>query len=1338
MCKILANQDILGTVTGEVLFGGEQILQCGHSHRVAYVRDRDIHEAHLTVQETFEFADALLTPHNSTEKRKENVDTILKLLGLSHRANTIVGDDLTRGVSGGERRRVTVGVELLKRYQLLVMDEATTGLDSSTSLNIFRSLRIVADEVAPVFATLKQPGRELFQLFDNIIVMDKGRVVYAGPRETMLDYFEGLGCSVNRIVNPADEVLSVVDKFSEKFNFKEKYDDFHKKDKRSCVNLVEEHEHPQVTYEKYSQNWFIQFYWGMKRGFQVIKNNPTISMSRIIFAIIMALIIGSCFLQIDDDQNGIWILQGAIFIVATFPAFQALSSLPTVFNTRPLFYYQTRNNYYHAIPIQIADFFVSLPVTIIESVVFATICYWMIGLNPLFIRYFYLVIMVLSLEVLFSIITKISGFLLPTFLLANILIPPTIFLQAFFCGYGLRFDRAPDYMYWITYISPFRYLVEGLNINEFVGRDFVCSHDEYVPPSSDRKFNLPFALGGFEGFQTCPVETGEQVLENSDYETHYVYTWYWFLVMLAFILFSFIIMIISSYCVYKDRLPRNLANVIEIRKQQNEAMVPIKDSIKHFVHEHDSIDRLAHLTHLSTPNLSHNHHSHPSLHSGSRPSSVHNLSDLNIRDLSHFNDTSEEEDFEDSEFDSRRSEDSFLNALDVHSGGKRIDTHLPVCLEWKNLSYTVQKLPSTGIFSVIGNFPIIRNYALEPLTLLNNVSGFVKPGMLIAFMGPSGAGKTTLLDVLAQRKTAGKKEGEILVNGVPIDPEILPHFGGYVEQNNIHLESETVEEALQMSAALRLGYPDDKKRPITRNERIEHILWVMDVLSLTPIRDALISELSLEQKKRLTIGVELAANPSLLWLDEPTSGLDSMAALQVMKAVKTIADSGVAAICTLHQPSELLFSWCTHLLLLAPGGHVAFFGETADYCHEAKEHFSQFNLYPEPGQNAADFFLDCCTSKEKNAKGQSVIEAYEDSDLFREVQKTLDEGVAPKVELKDKPWYRKVVERFLPISTTPEIIDGPKHPEDSFVPPKFSKSCNRSIFIQWHYTISRNIRLWWRTPLAVIVMILNAIIYGIILGLLFSRIDDSQNGAYETVGLLYFENLVLAKVVMTFIPQIFAQRALFYRETASKAYGKIVYLISMVMSTCFLLAMIALPFVLLTWGLAGLQTDWNKVGYMLGAGVLTPICAYGLALLLSCSVAEAELGNGLFSITNLVGSFINGYVILRPDIPGYWIWAYWIGFQHYSLEGFMLNELSGREFYCHDNEGAIPVNVPSISNPDRVQYYCPIRSGDDMIDRLELNSGIWVLIDILALCGLAILFFIASAIVISRVKHIKR
>merc|ERR1712137_1527471 len=459
--------------------------------------------------------------------------------------------------------------------------------------------------------------------------------------------------------------------------------------------------------------------------------------------------------------------------------------------------------------------------------------------------------------------------------------------------------------------------MEGLTINEMVDREFECSRSELIPPSSDDRFDLPFALGGYEGQQICPITRGEQVLNMREYETEWAYAWYWFLALQAYLVVAFVLMFIASYWRYSSQHWPDLTRTEERKAHEKAQMQVFREALERGGH----------------------------IHRMSWAAKKSRLPDLN-------------------------SIPALMEDFNVPDKG-RLQNNIPVTLEWKDVTYTVRVAPSTGIRSKLANLPLLSRCLQQDLKLLNGASGYVKPGMLIAFLGPSGAGKTTLLDVLAQRKTAGRFEGDIWINGAPLDPDTLARFSGYVEQQNLHISSETVEEALLMSASLRLSYPVQLKKAqghseISRREKMDHVLWVMDVLSLTPLRDALISELSLEQKKRLTIGVELAANPSLLWLDEPTSGLDSMAALCVMRAIKKIADSGVSVVCTLHQPSELLFSWCTHLLLLAPGGKVVFFGESSDNNHEAKEHFSQFGLESREMQNDADFFLDCCSSKQQN------------------------------------------------------------------------------------------------------------------------------------------------------------------------------------------------------------------------------------------------------------------------------------------------------------------------------------------------------------------------------------
>ena len=318
LCKILANQDLNGSIRGQLLCGGQPIQKKDHSHRVAYVRDCDIHIPHLTVKQTFDYADALLTNTNS-QVREEKVQAVMEILGLSHRADTIVGDDLTRGVSGGERRRVTVGVELLKHCQLLVMDEATTGLDSTTSLQIFRALRIVADESSPVFATLKQPGKDLYELFDNVLVMHDGQIAYYGPCAEMMDYLESAGFSVNRSINPADEVLSLVDERGDELveTFQRSLEEGHaaEKDDYSTIHgstsgtvigkgkAKEPERHmpsdtPQADYPQYARSWLAQYLWTVRRGLQIMKNNPAIAISRVMFAVIMLFVIPLCIVPL--------------------------------------------------------------------------------------------------------------------------------------------------------------------------------------------------------------------------------------------------------------------------------------------------------------------------------------------------------------------------------------------------------------------------------------------------------------------------------------------------------------------------------------------------------------------------------------------------------------------------------------------------------------------------------------------------------------------------------------------------------------------------------------------------------------------------------------------------------------------------------------------------------------------------------------------------------------------------------------------------------------------------------------------------------------------------------
>jgi ATP-binding cassette, subfamily G (WHITE), member 2, PDR len=213
----------------------------------------------------------------------------------------------------------------------------------------------------------------------------------------------------------------------------------------------------------------------------------------------------------------------------------------------------------------------------------------------------------------------------------------------------------------------------------------------------------------------------------------------------------------------------------------------------------------------------------------------------------------------------------------------------------------------------------------EPRRLLDNVSGWVKPGTLTALMGVSGAGKTTLLDVLAQRVSIGVVTGDLLVSGIPLDAS-FQRKTGYVQQQDLHLETTTVREALRFSALLR------QPKSVSRKEKYEFVEDVIKMLNMNEFAEAIVGVpgegLNVEQRKLLTIGVELAAKPALLlFLDEPTSGLDSQSSWAIIAFLRQLADSGQAVLATIHQPSAILFQEFDRLLFLAKGGKTVYFGD---------------------------------------------------------------------------------------------------------------------------------------------------------------------------------------------------------------------------------------------------------------------------------------------------------------------------------------------------------------------------------------------------------------------------
>ncbi|PWY61416.1 P-loop containing nucleoside triphosphate hydrolase protein [Aspergillus eucalypticola CBS 122712] len=235
------------------------------------------------------------------------------------------------------------------------------------------------------------------------------------------------------------------------------------------------------------------------------------------------------------------------------------------------------------------------------------------------------------------------------------------------------------------------------------------------------------------------------------------------------------------------------------------------------------------------------------------------------------------------------------------------------------------------------------------------------PGQLTALMGASGAGKTTLLDTLAQRKRTGKIEGTFRLNSELLD-ESFERSCGFVMQQDIHEPFATVREALEFSAHSR------QPAHISNENKMAYVEHIIHLLDLENIAEALVGQpgdgqLSVEE-------LELAARPSsLLFLDEPTSGLDSQASFELVLFLRRIAAEGIPVVCTIHQPSGVLFDMFDQVLLLAPGGRTVYFGETGEKSSEVVDYFGRHGAIIGSDTNPAEFILSTCHVQERRLAG---------------------------------------------------------------------------------------------------------------------------------------------------------------------------------------------------------------------------------------------------------------------------------------------------------------------------------------------------------------------------------
>ncbi|KAJ1978287.1 hypothetical protein H4R34_003261 [Dimargaris verticillata] len=542
LLNALSGRLTTGKLDGQIQFVGRKRDPSTFKKQAAYVEQDDIMYPQLTVRETIAYAAKLRLPKNeySASDKAAKVDRILDALRLTGVADTYIGDAMIRGVSGGERKRTAIGVELVTDPEFMFLDEATSGLDSNSAYHVCDVVKEAGRyRNMGVLMTIHQPSAKILGLFDKIILLSKGQLVYYGPVSMALDYFGSQGYHCGQYENPADFYLDLmtidstteesvaqsharVDQLVKIFkHYSAQHPELCLRAPRRPVTMAAFQEcqeapssttsspptesdtdttylssppnpiqpakspidtEPLVATNKptgWALPWIFEFGVLLDRCWKAQLRNKFYIVANVAQYTIMTLLMGFTFFQIDYSQSSIQNRLGMLFFLPIGLIFGISMPLLGIFSLeRNIMLRERSAGSYRVTAFYLAKFLTELPLTILTAGVYVTGVYFLTHLQYEVGKFFiYLGVQTLGVVVAVSMGLAI-GATFETLQVAQIIAPLLITLFFLYAGNLVNTDDVTPVLSWLRFISPIKYCYQALAINEFSGLTFICAHED--------------------------------------------------------------------------------------------------------------------------------------------------------------------------------------------------------------------------------------------------------------------------------------------------------------------------------------------------------------------------------------------------------------------------------------------------------------------------------------------------------------------------------------------------------------------------------------------------------------------------------------------------------------------------------------------------------------------------------------------------------------------------------------------------------------------------------------------------------------------------------------------